>query len=95
MSSEYYLVKDHPCGCDCDGEGDIIVLKCRHCGSLIGGCSELDLSAYVFTKSEMKFQLNREDPYACPVCGSRDHRYATASEVAEIAIEKEFGVRAV
>ena len=85
MNKVYYVIENLRCACDCGGQGQIVVLKCQACNHLIGGCSEIDFNAYSLASDGLKFGLNREAPYACPVCGaeSESQRYATSNEIIE------------
>ena len=97
MNNDYYVIEKVRCGCDCSGQGQIVVLKCLACNHLIGGCTEIDFNAYVLDGFSPEFKLNTDAPYSCPVCGggSELQRYATLSEIIDSGSQIDVKVQSV
>ena len=92
MKEVFYQIVEPRCGCECSGEGHIILTVCMQCNSVMGSCSEIDFTAYIIHKGELQYALDSSNLYGCPSCGADNGslRYATKSEISEVGLASRF-----
>src|SRR5688500_13008612 len=81
----YYWLRKPRCPCDCcEGEGFIIILCCPNCGTLFGGCDEVE-SLIVDLHAPKEFsEPYRIESVLCPACHRAkytDFVWATLDEI--------------